>query len=33
MKYFIVALTLLGAAATGAHARDAISDIKGTWGY
>jgi hypothetical protein len=31
MKYLIVALTLLGAAATGAHARDAIPDIKGTW--
>ena len=31
MKGFILALTVLGAAATAAPAQDAIPDLKGTW--
>ena len=31
MKYLVFALALLGAAATAAHAQDAIPDLKGTW--
>ena len=31
MRYLVVALALLGAAATFARAQDAIPDLKGTW--
>ena len=31
MRYSVFALTLLGAATIGAHAQDAIPDLKGTW--